>query len=295
MVKANNSGQEAVEFILITALVFFGALTTITIFGNKVSAFFTSDSAMAKTANASAKVINASYNQQFKPDYETSVDYPPTDPNALTTDTTPNPVPVSNFDMLSYNIQMNEDGSASFNIKGQDIMLNPTTVEDLNIVFETTGSSGITEEVIRAIEKLITNNADKYGPGEVPINMSFGEGKRARLSVGHYEGTATKNMVTLTAGDDMILVQKDQNTFTCSGVPMSINEEESIQVIEGKVDTSKKTFTGTISSNEGVLDGKTYSTSFSTSGSVMSFAERKLVDDQTIWWSFQFDNNPTPI
>lgn len=70
------AGQEAIEFILITVLVFFGALFAIVVFGDKLSSFFASDSSVATTSKNSAKVITSDTTVSFKPDYETTADVP---------------------------------------------------------------------------------------------------------------------------------------------------------------------------------------------------------------------------
>ena len=73
MKDRQDKAQEAIEFILITVLVFFGALFTVVVFGDKMANFFTGDSSVAKNANASAPVINPKANMQFINDYETTV------------------------------------------------------------------------------------------------------------------------------------------------------------------------------------------------------------------------------
>ena len=69
-----NKAQEAVEFVLITVLVFFAGLMTVIIFGDKISAFFKGDSSSVKIADKTVSIINPSDNQKFVPDYETNVD-----------------------------------------------------------------------------------------------------------------------------------------------------------------------------------------------------------------------------
>ena len=63
-VKSMNrcpSGQEAIEFILISVLVFFGALFAVVAFGDKLSGFFESGSSIAKGIfkSSTAKVITS--------------------------------------------------------------------------------------------------------------------------------------------------------------------------------------------------------------------------------------------
>lgn len=73
----NFSGQEAIEFILITALVFFGALFAVLLFGEKISAFFSPDSTVAQVANNKPAGYDASSGQKYAPDYETMAEEEP--------------------------------------------------------------------------------------------------------------------------------------------------------------------------------------------------------------------------
>lgn len=73
MKNSFNKGQEAVEFVLITVLVFFAALITIVLFGNKIASFFTSDSSVIKNSKSPVAMIDKNAQQKYIPDYQTSV------------------------------------------------------------------------------------------------------------------------------------------------------------------------------------------------------------------------------
>lgn len=70
-------GQEAIEFILITALVFLGALFAVLLFGEKISAFFSSGSTAVQVSNNSPAGFDASSSQKYKPDFETVAEEKP--------------------------------------------------------------------------------------------------------------------------------------------------------------------------------------------------------------------------
>lgn len=71
----SNKGQEAVECILITSVVFLGALTTMFVFGDKISGFFTSGSSVAQVANQKAPSITAQTPMAFQNDFKTELSY----------------------------------------------------------------------------------------------------------------------------------------------------------------------------------------------------------------------------
>jgi hypothetical protein len=62
-------GQEAVEFIIIAGLILLMALGTFFMFGDKIKAFFESDSAVVKVTNNTPAPINIQSQQKFTPDY----------------------------------------------------------------------------------------------------------------------------------------------------------------------------------------------------------------------------------
>lgn len=126
-------GQEAMEFILITALVFFGALFTIMIFGEKISGFFTSGSSIHQTSKTSVKSLTASNVPSFQVDYETSVDIPR--PAILET--------------------MGINGSENMDVIDIDgIKVHVPT--DIGTLIQTTGSSGGTDQIVDAIKALVS-------------------------------------------------------------------------------------------------------------------------------------------
>ncbi|MGD9581374.1 MAG: hypothetical protein AB7V50_08365 [Vampirovibrionia bacterium] len=72
--KRGYQGQEAIEFILITILVFFGALFSITVFSGKLADFFSDKSAVNSTSKVTTKLINPQEQTKFSQDFVKSVD-----------------------------------------------------------------------------------------------------------------------------------------------------------------------------------------------------------------------------
>lgn len=131
MVRDFN-GQEAVEFILISVLVFFGAIFTITVFGDKLSGFFTSGSSVVSSSKSSKNLLTSQSAMTFKPDYETTADIPIKDTQDLSSDE------ISNAEIVC----TGDDCS----LKLGDITLK-NLPDNFNEYIKTAGSSGGTKTV----------------------------------------------------------------------------------------------------------------------------------------------------
>lgn len=123
-----NKAQEAVEFILITALVFFGVVFTVMIFGEKIASFFTEGSSVVHKAQSSSSVIDSKKEITFKDDYETSVEL--NDKQSLMVCT---------------------GGNCTLKVGEMAISDIP---EDFNSYVSTTGSSGGTETISKIYKSL---------------------------------------------------------------------------------------------------------------------------------------------
>ena len=134
MGRTNGRGQEAIEFVLITTLVFFGALFVVLVFGSKISNFFTYGSSVAQTANNSVVVLDANSNQKFNPDYDTYVDYATTDPNAVKA------------------VEGSTPGTVDIIIGDLKVSAVPDSTE---AYIQTSGSSGYTENLTQSIESMV--------------------------------------------------------------------------------------------------------------------------------------------
>ena len=129
-----KSGQEAIEFVLITVLVFFGALFTVMVFGEKISAYFTSGSSMAQSANKTVAKIDTGPNQKFNPDYDTYVEYEAKMPVKVSEPT------------------ISEDGTT---LMLGDLALN--VPEDMFSAISTSGSSGATDHLTSSMTAIIAD------------------------------------------------------------------------------------------------------------------------------------------
>ncbi|MEW5821731.1 MAG: hypothetical protein AB1782_16170 [Cyanobacteriota bacterium] len=253
MKHKNSNGQEAIEFILITTLVFFGSLMVVLVFGNKIANFFTNDSSAIKAANASPTVIDVSDNQKYNPDYTTS------DNNKTSYQTAAEAVAAAAAAATAAAAQqtssggtpytINTDGSVSFSVAGQNVLLSSDIVQLQDIVMETSGSEGATS-LVDEIAYMIQKHAAAYPAGDVPFEILFGDGVRSLDGSGiAYIGTAMVNSYAIKIGNEMVIIQKDQSCTTSCKYP-------GIYRIEGSINSSNK-FNGTVTSS-GTATTNTY-------------------------------------
>jgi hypothetical protein len=215
MKRRLKQGQEATEFVLIAILVFFTAVFSVMLFGNKIKAFFESDSAVAKTAGQKATVISPTSLPKYEQDFITEVPDTNTPLYAVPETVTPTTLVQGSLapdvDLDSLNITNNPDGSVAFQVGTQSVNL-PSEV--LNHVQEASGSYGNQIDLISEIAYMIQTHQAEY-PGEnVPVDITFGDGIRNPTDGNDstsYSGTASVNTAMLKVGDHMVLYQVDHH------------------------------------------------------------------------------------
>lgn len=233
-----NEGQSLVEFAIILALVVVVGIAAYSLLGDNVNTMFRS----SKTKY-----------EAFKPYGEAPVETAGSPANDEA-------IPVGNESPLSgssktigdVEVTFNNDNSASLTVGSQNVTLSSEILNNLDTVFETSGSSGLNTHIVEAIEKLITAHSDDY-EGDVPIEISFGSGVREG-DMGYYEGKAEFNTATVTVGDHVVIVQNDQYCDDWGEPDKCLNM--GIHTIDIP-DISAKDSEATISSTAAGLDGKT--------------------------------------
>ncbi|MEW5821730.1 MAG: hypothetical protein AB1782_16165 [Cyanobacteriota bacterium] len=222
-----NKGQEAIEFILITTLVFFGSLMVVLVFGNKIANFFTNDSSAIKAANASPTIISASNPVKYTPDYTTTDNTKTSYQTAAEEASAAAAAAAASAQKTSSGgtpYTINTDGSVSFSVAGQNVLLSSDIVQLQDIVMETSGSEGATS-LVDEIAYMINKYKAQYPNGNVPVDISFGTGNRVSATGNSaYLGNTSANSVSLKVGDQFVIIQNDQicnskNTYsenTCS-------------------------------------------------------------------------------
>ncbi|MEW5821726.1 MAG: hypothetical protein AB1782_16145 [Cyanobacteriota bacterium] len=275
-----NKGQEAIEFILITTLVFFGSLMVVLVFGNKIANFFTNDSSAVKAANASPTVIGVSDNQKYNPDYTTTDNNKTSYQTAAEEAAATAAAAVASAQKTSSGgtpFTLNTDGSVSFSVAGQNVMLSSDIVQLQDIVMETSGSEGATS-LVDEIAYMINKYKAEFPDSNVPVEVSFGKGDRYWNSYDtsiSYAGDAEVNTVTLKLGNSFVVIQKDQ---TCVAHDQSCAFQGTYR-IEGTIDKSNN-FTANVTSTN--TDYNPYGT---LSGSVSNIGNLTL--NGTYW---QYDD-----
>lgn len=214
-----DQGQNLIEFLLILSLVVIGGILAFTLLGGNVDTLF------SKINNVDPFNTNSQTNQQE----ETNNSIPP-----------PNPV-VSTETIAGYPVDIHEDGSASFKVGTQPVSIPKSALDLQNTVFQTTGSSGMTD-LVKEVAYMIQSNSSTYPEGNVPVTISYGTGYRSWVEGSStYTGVAEVNTTFIKVGSDMVIIQQDQKcTGTCSYTGR--------YRIEGHI-AIDNTFDGTVTSN----------------------------------------------
>lgn len=207
-----NKGQNLIEFIIIIALVIIGSIFALTMLGGNVTEI------LGKTNNAMF---------EYKPFGEPS-NNSTTKP---TTKITPSIAASKNIDGIDINFLT--DGTASFNIKGQDITLSSDILSNINTTFEAVGTEGINTEIIKVFETLIEEHSEEFAPNDVPLTIAFGKGKRetdvpasaSMVSTQFFEANSDHNVVAMSVGSHHIIIQQDQY---CNSAMLSCNNAQTI-------------------------------------------------------------------
>jgi hypothetical protein len=263
MQKNKNNGQEAIEFILISSLVFLGCIFTVMLLGSKIGNFFQNDSAVITAQQNKIAVISASDPVKYEPDYVTEIPYE-----------------TENLAGLPVNIY--DDGSAAFNYKGQTVQLSSDLVQAANRAMEASGSSGGLEEIVADIMYM----SDKLDvpPNELDVWLGTSEHhfdvKRGGQWVNsnyknRIKGVADVNMIAIKHDQDILIVNKGQNQLDGT---YGIHHQGLKLRIEGSI-TSDNTFNAselTGQSNMHVFSGGSYQSSVEITDGTMIFKQGNI-------------------
>jgi Flp pilus assembly pilin Flp len=212
-----KKGQNIIEFIIILALIAVAGIAVFSLLGNNIQEMF-----------SKSKMKTEAYKPfEFGPPVSQNVSSPISNPSD----------PVNKLEQGTYNINgldvtVADDGTTSFNVAGQDVVLSANIMSKVETVMESTGSAG-TEMIVAMVQKMIEDHKDEYS-GDVPMEMMFGKGVRTETDSYAY-GSADINLVTLKVGDDFIIFQKDQEHM----IPGQGGMTPGDYYIQGKVGDSK--------------------------------------------------------
>lgn len=202
-----KNGQSLIEFVVIIAVVVLGGIMVLTLLGDNINTmFFKSEQKVASFQPFGDPSTSSSTTTSTSTTTTPSTTTSSTTTPSTTTTTTPS---TATMTVNGVDVNVNTDGSASFNYSGQDILLSSTMMDNLNIVSESTGADGITVEVMSAIQKLIDDHKAEYAPADVPVELTFGKGTRS--AGGEYLGDVTYNQVQASVSGHKIFIQNDQD------------------------------------------------------------------------------------
>ncbi|MEW5821727.1 MAG: hypothetical protein AB1782_16150 [Cyanobacteriota bacterium] len=259
-----NYGQEAIEFILITSLVFFGSLMVVLVFGNKIANFFTNDSSAVKAANASPAIISASNPVKYTPDYTTTDNTKTSYQTAAEEAAAAAAAAAQKTSSGGTPYTINTDGSVSFSVAGQNVMLAADIVQLQDIVMETSGAEGATS-LVDEIAYMINKYKAAYPDSNVPLEVAFGNGERETdVNNTSYEGKASVNTISLKVGDNVVIIQNDQSCDgSCSykGTYRIEGTIDSNNVLKGNVTSNVSTYgetNGNITANINFSNGLSF-------------------------------------
>lgn len=182
------------------------------------------------------------------------------------------------YTMGGEKVTYNADGSISFQVDGQKVNLQPQFLNYADEAAETSGTNG-SSDIIKEIAYLIRQNKSEYPDQQVPVEVSFGTGQR-ELLFETYSGKAEVNSTSIKVGDQVVILQKDQNcTSTKPNEVLNCDAVKGTRMgsfrIEGKINQGNN-FTGVIQSKNvtgmnnknitATLDGMKFNSKFTYGG-----------------------------
>lgn len=187
---------------------------------------------------------------------------------------------ISTGNVGGIDVNYHEDGSSSFFVKDQEVNISSSTMDKFNEIMETTGTAGMNNYVVNAIEKLIEDHADEYAGSDVPVEYMTGVSSRNEGDWDFF-GTGEATMVQMSVGDHMIIINKDHiRAHACLGGGDDIPPDSNIHVLEGT--KTGETFNGTFTDGEYLGD--------SFEGSFNEGDNNTLNGAETPgnWWNYTF-------
>ena len=229
-----SKGQEAIELVLLSVLLFFASLSVLSIFSDTIKDFFTKSSSLFASTNKN-KIITT----------ETQTMFPAIEQYRPWSEQLTNQLSSEIIDIQGHDVLIEPDGTSSLYLDDQELVLSPDFMDLNNTVMQTNGSSGL-KRIIPEIVYLLKKNKDKYPPGQVPLEISFGSGLRLAKNKHNdsYSGNVDLNTATIKVGNDIVIIQVDQ---TCiRGDKDQTCAMKGIYRIEGSIDKNNK-FEGDVS------------------------------------------------
>lgn len=266
MKRSTIKGQEAIEFIIISALVFFGALFTIFAFGDKIAGFFTSESSVAKASTVKNKAIDPTKETLFKTDYETSI---------------------ANEEITigGHNAVINEDGTVTFLVDGRPVTLSRELFVLANDVLKTSGAEGMNNFLSEAI--ILIEKAKDLKGDSVPIELIYGDlsESQADSPVARYYGSAGQPSYAIKCGKHITVIQKDTSCIgnTCT--------HDKYFKIVGQIDDNNNYNATVLDSNQQTLGTISANADFSSGLNMYNGTYEPEDEEDTHSWSINLQGS----
>lgn len=254
-----KKGQSLVEFAIILGLVVLVAVMALTLLGGNINSMFASSKTKYegfKPYGEKVSIVETSGIRGESSESEGGTDKQ-TGIKSLKEGTTTIGNTEITFDKTSR--------TASFSVGGQNIQLSSDVLSNLDTVFETSGSSGLNTYIVEAINDIINENKSKYPGQDVPVEISFGNSIRNVAAVGNnsgaqYKGNTAINQVSISAGNNIIVIVNDQNCVPVNAFNQSYQGVYRIDGSSNLVDKYNGNFSGKIKAlqtgtNNNLLNG----------------------------------------
>lgn len=254
-----NKGQSIIEFAIITAVIALGGIFAFTMLGGNIHEMFSSSVEKQKNfdpfdaKNQTTKTTTSDKDDGSKEIVETKI-------------------------IGDYSVDMLADGSAVMNVDGKTITLSAASFDSMNTIMQTSGSEG---SLIDIVGYMLKTHAAEYPDSEVPIEISFGDGKRFTDPVGDgtyynsFISTASVNTVSVKVKDHLIILSNDHDVNITDGVDNE-TQEMGVNRIEGTIKPDGITFDATVTSENPSLNNQSFSAVVSQTGDGFTFVDNDL-------------------
>lgn len=190
-----------------------------------------------------------------------------------------------------YQVNQHEDGSVSFKVDGQNVVISNELLNLHNTVLQTTGASSLSD-LITEVGYMIKTHQIGDPPADVNVEITFGTSTRERNDA-EYTGSAQANMTTIKIGNDVVILANDQ---TCDGSKCSDDKSGKFR-IEGTIVGNNFTTTSNVqyfdsTVNDYVDSGDTFSGTYDPVTNTFNDNKYtpKMLPDKAYDWTITLDN-----
>ncbi|MEW5822583.1 MAG: hypothetical protein AB1782_20485 [Cyanobacteriota bacterium] len=208
-----KNGQEAIEFVLIASLVFFGALFVLLIFGGKISDYFQKSSSVVESSKKNVTIINPSDKPKYEANYETEAQ--------------------------NYVANIPEYNGETVDIKINNLVIGDVPL-DIQEYVQTAGAEGATNQLVKVL-KQISNNKIKLENRNKTENILINSQLKVISIYGHNLGYFHHIIENDAKQYKKLYNMYDEKKFFDKGLKLSYHPPSSL------LPTGKVSFNSTVS------------------------------------------------